>query len=131
MKHGDDFRSLESEDDVFNISFEAALALILAPKVSRRRGQTATRKTLAEITHEGATLKVLAGRFGPYVTDGTVNASIPKGANPEALTWDQAQELLAARRDAVPSPRRAGRGRTGGARKTAGARGAKRKTAGA
>ena len=129
VKHGDDFRSLESEDDVFNISFEAALALIVAPKVSRRRGQTATRKTLAEITHEGATLKVLAGRFGPYVTDGTVNASIPKGANPETLTWDQAQELLAARRDAVPSPRRAGRGRTGGARKAAGARGAKRKTA--
>jgi DNA topoisomerase-1 len=136
VKHGDEFRSLESEDDVFNISFDAALALLRAPKVSRRRGQT-QKKTLRELSNEGQTVKVLAGRFGPYVTDGTTNASIPKGSNPEALTWDQAQELLAARRDAVPMPRRAaaGRGRAGGKAKSAKAsasvRGARRKAAGA
>jgi DNA topoisomerase-1 len=133
VKHGDEFRSLESEDDVFGITFDAALALIRAPKVSRRRGQGAQRKTLAELTHEGTTLKVLAGRYGPYVTDGTTNASIPKGASPETLTYAQAQELLAARRDAVPSPRRgAARGRTGAKKKSAGAvRTTKRKAAGA
>jgi DNA topoisomerase-1 len=105
VKHGDEFRSLESEDDVFNISFETALALLRAPKQSRRR-PAAQKKTLRELTQNGVTLRVLAGRYGPYVTDGTTNASIPKTTAPEALTYEQAAELLAARRDAAPSPRR-------------------------
>jgi DNA topoisomerase-1 len=136
VKHGDEFRSLESEDDVFNITFDAALALIRAPKVSRRR-QGAQKKVLHELTEGTTKLRVLAGRYGPYVTDGTTNASIPKGANPESLTFAEATELLEARRNAAPSPRRAGgRRRTAAptgaapARKAKGGRGA-RKAAGA
>ena len=110
VKHGDEFRSLESEDDVFNISFDAALALIRAPKQSRRR-QTAQKKILKELAHGDTKLRVLAGRYGPYVTDGTTNASIPKGSNPESLSVEQAMELLEARRNAAPSARRAGGGR--------------------
>jgi DNA topoisomerase-1 len=129
VKHGDEFRSLESEEDVFNISFDAALALIRAPKQSRRR-QGAAKKTLREISENGTTLKVLAGRYGPYVTDGTTNASIPKTMSPEGITYQQAQELLAARRDAGPAPKRGGFKRrapaTGGVRKAT-----RRKTAGA
>ena len=82
MKHGDEFRSLESDDDVFSISFDAALALMRAPKQSRRR-QGAQKKTLRELTQDGTTLKLLAGRYGPYVTDGRTNASIPKTMSPE------------------------------------------------
>jgi DNA topoisomerase-1 len=107
VKHGDEFRSLESEEDVFNISFEAALALVRAPKQSRRR-PSAQKKVLRELTDGGSTLKVLAGRYGPYVTDGSTNASIPKTTSPDALTYAQAMELLVARRDAAPSPRRGG-----------------------
>ncbi len=51
LKHGDEFRSLESEDDVFNISFDAALALMRAPKQSRRR-PAAQKKVLRELTEE-------------------------------------------------------------------------------
>jgi hypothetical protein len=120
VKHGDEFRSLESDEQVFEISFDDALALIRAPKQSRRR-QGAQKKTLRELTNDGQTLKLLAGRYGPYVTDGTTNASIPKSMNPEQLTWEQAQELLAARRDAAPAPKR------GGTKRRA-AGGAKRKT---
>jgi DNA topoisomerase-1 len=128
VKHGDEFRSLESDEDVFNISFDAALELIRAPKQSRRRGQGAQKKTLRELAENGSTLKVLAGRYGPYVTDGTTNASIPKAMTPEALTWAQAQELLAARRDAAPSPKRGGfKRRPAGAAR--GARKATRKAA--
>jgi DNA topoisomerase I len=105
VKHGDEFRSLESEEDVFNISFDAALALLRAPKQSRRR-PAAQKKVLRELTENGTTLKVLAGRYGPYVTDGTTNASIPKTTAPEALTYLQATELLVARRDAAPIARR-------------------------
>jgi DNA topoisomerase-1 len=107
VKHGDEFRSLESEEQVFAISFEDALALLRAPKQSRRR-QGAQKKTLRELTNDGQTVKLLAGRYGPYVTDGTTNASIPKSMNPDQLTWEQAQELLAARRDAGPAPKRGG-----------------------
>ena len=105
VKHKDEFRSLESDEDVFGISFDAALALVRAPKVSRRR-QATQKKVLRELTQDGATLKVLAGRYGPYVTDGTTNASIPKTTSPESLTYYQAEELLAARRGAPPKPRR-------------------------
>jgi DNA topoisomerase-1 len=117
VKHNDEFRSLESEDDVFNISFDAALALIRAPKVSRRR-QATQKKVLRELTSNGTTIKLLAGRYGPYVTDGTTNASVPKGLNPEGVTFEQATELLEARRNAAPSPRR---GAAGGGRRRAAA----------
>jgi DNA topoisomerase I len=113
LKHGDEFRSLESDDDVFGISFEAALELIRAPKQSRRR-QATQKKTLGELTHEGTTLKILSGRYGPYVTDGRINASLPKTTTPESLTYAQAQELLEARREAAPSPRRGGGQRRSG-----------------
>ena len=130
VKHNDEFRSLESDEDVFGISFDAALALIRAPKQSRRR-QATQKKTLRELTQDGTTLKILSGRYGPYVTDGRTNASIPKATSPESVTYAQAEELLAARRGAAPSPRRAGgrrrpsgaalKSRSRGARKAAGA----------
>jgi DNA topoisomerase-1 len=105
VKHGDEFRSLESEEDVFTISLDAALELLRAPKQSRRR-QPAAKKVLRELSGDGTTLKLMAGRYGPYVTDGTTNASLPRGASPDALTYEQAIELIAARRDAAPAPRR-------------------------
>ena len=80
---------------------------IRAPKQSRRR-QAVQKKVLKELAQGETKLRVLAGRYGPYVTDGTTNASIPKGSNPEALTFEQAMELLEARRNAAPSTRRAG-----------------------
>ena len=129
VKHGDEFRSLESEDDVFSISLDAALALLRAPKQSRRR-QAVQKKVLHELTQGATKLRVLAGRYGTYVTDGTTNASIPKGLHPEAVTFEQATALLEARRDAAPSPRRAaGRRRAAPARAVT--RGARRRTAGA
>ena len=123
LKHNDEFRSLPSEDDVFNIGIDAAVEIMRAPKQSRRK-QSAAKSVLRELTNNGATLKLLAGRYGPYVTDGTTNASIPKGMNPEGVTFEQATELLEARRNAAPSAKRGGF-----KRKTAGAAGA-RKTKG-
>jgi DNA topoisomerase-1 len=129
VKHGDEFRSLESEDDVFTISFDAALALLRAPKQSRRR-PAAPKKVLRELTENGTTITILAGRYGPYVTDGTTNASIPKTTAPEALTYAQGAELLAARRDAAPAPRR-GRARPRAAKASASTARPRRKAVGA
>ena len=125
LKHNDEFRSLESEEDVFTVDLDRAVEILRAPKQSRRR-QSTQKKVLKELTHEGSTIKLLSGRYGPYVTDGTVNASLPKTSNPDALTYAQALELLAARRDMAPAPKRGSFGKRG-AVKTAAAR--KRKTA--
>ena len=111
VKHGDEFRSLDSGDDVFTIAFDAALELLRAPKRSRRR-QAVQKNVLRELTGDGTVLKVYSGRYGPYVSDGTTNASIPRGSDPEALTFEQARDLIQARREAAPAPRRSRRTKT-------------------
>ena len=83
MKHGDEFRSLESDDDVFTIALDAALALLaraeeVAPPAGGREGAAAS----SAASESGEAVKLLDGRYGPYVTDGTTNASLPKGADP-------------------------------------------------
>jgi DNA topoisomerase-1 len=98
VKHGDQFRSLEDGDDVFTITLERALALLAAPKVSRRRTMTKTvLRSMGPRPDGGAEVKLMDGRYGPYVTDGTTNASLPKNADAAALTMAEAVELLNAR----------------------------------
>ncbi len=116
VKHGSEFRSLEPTDDVYTITFERARELLAQPKKSVRRQRAAPKelKALGAHTDSGEAVRILDGRYGPYVTDGTTNASLPKGVAPESVTMAQAQELLAAR---------AGVAKKGGrARKTAKAR---------
>jgi DNA topoisomerase-1 len=112
VKHGDDYRSLEATDDLFAVGLERALALFAAPKRSGRR-QAAARRVLATIAvpDGGAPLQVLEGRYGPYVTDGEINASVPQGSDPATLSLDDARALIEARRGAAP---RARRGRSAG-----------------
>ena len=119
VKHGDEFRSLEDTDDVFTIELARALELLAAPKKSRGR-KTAARTVLKEVgphPRGGAMINLLAGRYGPYVTDGTTNASLPKSMAPEQVTLEQAVELLAAR-EGAPKKGRAVKRAAGGARKT-------------
>jgi DNA topoisomerase I len=114
VKHGDEFRSLESDDQVFGIDLDAAVALLREPKKSRRR-QSASRTVLRELgphPQSGAVMRLLEGRYGPYVTDGTTNASLPKGADPAGLTVPDAVALLEARAG-MPSKKRPTRRRTG------------------
>ncbi len=99
IQRGDDRRSLETEDDLFTLTTEAALKLLAEPP--RRRGQTrpANLKELGADPVSGKTVTVRSGRYGPYVTDGDVNASLPRGEDPEQMTIERAAELLQARRD--------------------------------
>jgi DNA topoisomerase-1 len=116
IKYKDEFRSLDSEDQVFAVTLDEAVTLLAQPKKGRRR--QATRTVLAALgAHpaSGAQVQLLAGRYGPYVTDGTTNASLPKGADPAKLTMEEAVELLKAREGVAPKKGGA-RGR-GGARK--------------
>ena len=65
-------------------------------------------RALGAHPESGAPVKILDGRYGPYVTDGTTNASLPKGVAPEALTMDEAKTLLEARAGAAKPSRRRG-----------------------
>jgi DNA topoisomerase-1 len=99
VKHGSEFRSLEESDDVYTIGFERAKALLAQPKKSMRRASQAPKelKALGKHPESGEPVRILDGRYGPYVTDGTTNASVPKGTQVEAVTMASAVELLNAR----------------------------------
>ncbi len=98
IQRGDDRRSLETEDQLFTLTVDEALKLLAEPP--RRRGQrSATLRELGEDPASGKTVSVRSGRYGPYVTDGEVNASLRKGDDPEKVTIEHAADLLAARRE--------------------------------
>jgi DNA topoisomerase-1 len=107
VKHGSEFRSLDATDDVYTVSLVRAKELLAQPKKSMRRQRAAPKelKALGPHPQSGEPVRVLDGRYGPYVTDGTTNASLPKGLTAEQLTIAQAQELLAARAGAPKSGR--------------------------
>jgi DNA topoisomerase-1 len=103
-------RSLESEEQLFTITLEDALALLSQPR--QRRGQRTATKPLRELGTDpvgGNEIVLKEGRFGPYVTDGETNASLRKGDDPETVTLDRALELLTDRRAKGPAKRPARR----------------------
>ncbi len=119
VQHGSEFRSLEATDDVYAITLERAKELLAKPKGQRRqRAAAAELRAMGPHPKGGAAVRILDGRYGPYVTDGETNASLPKGTAPEALTMEQAVELLNARAGA-PSSKRRGAARGRGAAKSA------------
>ncbi|MDY5589752.1 MAG: type I DNA topoisomerase [Arcanobacterium sp.] len=98
MKRGSDSRSLSSDDQIFSITLEEAEEIFKQPKV---RGRAAAKPPLAELGEDpvtGGKILLKDGRFGPYVTDGTVNASVPRSDDINQITPERAQDLLAARR---------------------------------
>lgn len=99
VKQGSEFRSLEETDDVYAVTLERAKELLAQPKKSgrRQRAEPKELKALGKHPDSGENVRILDGRYGPYVTDGTTNASVPKGTQVEAVTMSAAVELLAAR----------------------------------
>jgi DNA topoisomerase-1 len=103
LKMGTDNRSLGDYDNLTAVTLEEAVELFRKPKRSRRRGAASVVAELGQHPSSGDSIQVKTGRYGPYVTDGTVNATIPKGTDPEAVTLEQAVELLSAREDKLRS----------------------------
>jgi DNA topoisomerase-1 len=103
-----DYRNLKSEEQLFTITLEEARAIYAQPKGARRRGAAAAPplKELGVDPASGAPIVVRDGKYGPYCTDGTTNASLPKDARVEEFTLGEAVRLLEARRAAGPKKRR-------------------------
>ncbi len=91
-----DFRSIPDGESPYTITFERALELLREPKGKRGAAKKEAIQDFGE--HDGKKLQVLSGRYGPYVTDGKVNATIPKKSDPESLTKEQAIALLEAKK---------------------------------
>jgi DNA topoisomerase-1 len=104
VSKGSESRSLDTEERIFAVTLDEALVLLAAPKQFRGRGRGEPKPPLAEFGVDPVSERpILAkeGRFGVYVTDGETNASIGRGDRVETMTAERAQELLAARRDAI------------------------------
>ena len=104
VAHNGQFASLETPEDVFTIGLNHAVT-VLAEKKARgfvRRGSEPL-KELGVNPNGGAAIKLMKGRFGPYVTDGSVNATVPRHADPMAVTLEEALALIAEREAKGPS----------------------------
>ncbi len=102
---GSETRSLESDEQIFSIDLEVALRLLAEPKTRGRRAAAGPLREVGTDPVTGKSVVVRSGRFGLYVTDGEVNATLRLGDEVETLTLDRACELLAERRNAEPRTR--------------------------
>ncbi len=89
VKRGKTFASMTGEEHMFSVELEEAVKLL-----EEKTGGRAVLKELGAHPESGEGLVILSGRYGPYVTDGKLNASLKKGTEPEELTMEGAVELL-------------------------------------
>ena len=99
LKRGTDSRSLESEEQIFDLTLEQALEIYKQPKYGGRRTAATPLKEFGEDPASKANVVAKSGQFGLYVSDGIVNATVPKDEPLDELTNDRAYELLAIRRE--------------------------------
>ncbi|MFF4531496.1 type I DNA topoisomerase [Streptomyces sp. NPDC001407] len=107
LKKGTDSRSLETEDQLFTITLDEALAIYAQPK---QRGRAAAKPPLKELGTDPVSERpvvVKDGRFGPYVTDGETNATLRRDDDVETITPERGYELLAEKRAKGPAKKTA------------------------
>lgn len=105
LQMGKMYASLGSVEDVFEIQMNRAVAVIDEKKAGGGKGRfgraaPTALKELGESPVTGKHVRVLSGRYGPYINDGETNANVPKDKKPEDVTLDEALSLLAARAEA-------------------------------
>ena len=99
LKRGTDSRSLETEEQIFDLTLEQAIEIYKLPKYGGRRTAATPLKEFGEDPASKLNVVAKTGQFGTYVSDGVVNATVPKDEPLEELTNDRAYELLAIRRE--------------------------------
>lgn len=120
VQHGKTYANLSKDDDVLEIGGNRAIDLIVAKESGAggfRRGAADPGRPIGEDPESGAKIVVKSGRFGPYVTDGTTNATLPRSLAPDAVDLEEALKLLAARREATAGKPARGRGAKKAAKK--------------
>jgi DNA topoisomerase-1 len=100
VQHGKTYANLPNADEVFDVGLNRAVAVLAEKRAGGRGGSRAAPAALKDLgghPADGEPVRVLAGRYGPYVKHGAVNANVPKGRDPATLTLDEAVKLLAER----------------------------------
>lgn len=108
IKCGSETRSLPADMAPIDVTLEQSVELLKQPK-QHGRGRAAPKEPLKVFENSPVTeqpVKLLDGRYGPYVTDGTTNASLPKGMTAESLTFVEALRILAEREAATPAKKK-------------------------
>jgi len=97
--HAGTYANLSGADEVFEVGLNRAVDLLAQKRAggAGRRGEATALKDLGEHPSEGGPVKVLAGRYGPYIKHGATNANVPRGTDPQDVTLEQAVALLAER----------------------------------
>jgi len=105
VQHAGVYANLQGVDEVFEVGVNRAVTLLAEKKAGGRggRGVAEALRELGPHPVDGAPVRILAGRYGPYVKHGDVNANIPGGEDPETLTLEAATALLAARAAKAPT----------------------------
>jgi DNA topoisomerase-1 len=106
LKKGTDTRSLETEDQIFEIELQGAIDLYAQPKYGARKASSALKEFEAD-PESGKPIRIKDGRFGAYVTDGVTNVTIPRGEEIEDIDFDRAVQMLADKRAKGPAKPRA------------------------
>jgi DNA topoisomerase-1 len=107
LKKGVDSRSLTGEDQIFDITLDEALAIYAEPKQFGRRGSAKPPlREFGEDPTNGKPVVAKEGRFGPYITDGETNVTVPRGSTVEELTVQQAYDMLADKRAKGPAAKK-------------------------
>jgi len=124
LKKGTDSRSLTDEAQLLTIGLDEALAVFAQPRTRRGQRSTAPLRELGVDPATSAPIVVKDGRFGPYVTDGEFNATVPRGETVEGITLERAADLLATKRAAGPLTPRAKSARKAGSSRAPAGKGA-------
>jgi DNA topoisomerase-1 len=117
LQHDGSYASLESAEDVFTVGINHAVTLLAERKERGPRGRRGGQalKELGAHPESGVAVKVMKGRYGPYVSDGTLNATLPNDMDPNGVTMDDAVALLAARAAKAGTKTRGKKGTTASA----------------
>jgi DNA topoisomerase-1 len=110
IAHEGAYASLDSPEDVFTVGLNRAVVLLAERKAKGGRGPRGGQalKELGAHPESAAPVKVMKGRYGPYVTDGNVNATLPQDSDPASVTMEEAVALLAARAEKGPAKKKRG-----------------------
>jgi len=108
LKHGKTFVSLPKDDDVLSVGLNRAVVLIAEHKEKGpRRGAATALREIGDHPSDGEVIKVMDGRYGPYLTHGGLNAPLPNDTTPEAITLEAAVAQLEERGKASKGRRKA------------------------
>jgi DNA topoisomerase-1 len=99
VQHNGTYANLSGAEEVFEVGLNRAVTLLAEKRAggANRRGEAAALKDLGAHPADGASVRILSGRFGPYIKHGSTNANVPRGADPQSVTMEQAVALLAER----------------------------------